>query len=62
MAAVKRNELMAAKYGIEVREKALKTGTLAGELKTARTAGTQYADAVLAPRVILRPQRRQASF
>lgn len=49
MAAVKRNELMAAKYGIEVREKALKTGTLAGELKTARTAGTQYADAVLAP-------------
>ena len=41
--------LWSPKYGIEVREKALKTGTLAGELKTARTAGTQYADTVLAP-------------
>ena len=49
VAAVKRNELSAAKYGVDIQEKALKTGTLATELKTARAAGVSYADAVLAP-------------
>ena len=49
IAAVKRNELIAAKYGVDIQEKALKTGTLATELKNARAAGVSYADAVLAP-------------
>ena len=49
VAAVKRNELIAAKYGVDIQEKALKTGTLATELKNARAAGVSYADAVLAP-------------